>query len=228
MRIELMSTNGPAVWTAFVAFMAAYVAGFDSWLLPQPGTPAAEPVALRIFIAGVTCAVLTYLAIVFEPKDRVLYRWLGDALKRANLAAFISRMQAWMVAYVATAGLAGLLIARLISAPTGDQPDQLVLLVVAALGFLTRDVGIFLAFALLPGKRRGDLAAVVMLIVLYGIAPWLAASLGLPQPNPFFYPSETPEPWLAPAVAWGEAALALVFAIFAGRSTRPQAVPSPA
>jgi hypothetical protein len=65
----------------------------------------------------------------------------------------------------------------------------------------------------------------VTLAVLYGIAPWLATSLGLQQPNPFFYPMPMPEPWLAPAVAWGEAALALILATIAGRSSRPQAMP---
>jgi hypothetical protein len=225
MRVELMAANSPAVWAAFVAFMAVYVAGFDSWLIPQPGTPAAEPIALRIFIAGVTCAVLTYLAIIFEPKDRVLYRWLGDALKGARLGGFVSRMQAWMVAYLITAALGALLVVRLDTTPWPDHPAQLAQLIIAGLGFLTRDIGIFLAFALLPGKRRGDLAAIITLIVLYGIAPWLATNLGAPAPNPFFYPTPMPQPWLAPAVAWGQAVLALILAIFAARSTRPEAVP---
>jgi hypothetical protein len=229
MRTELMSANSPAVWTGFVAFMAAFVAGFDSWLLPDANLPQPEPVAMRLAVAAAVCAVLTYLAILFEPKDRVLYRWLGDTLKQGKLGAAIARLQAWIVSYGATLGLAVALIARVTSVPSApENPAQLVPLIVSGLGFLTRDVGIFLAFALFPGRRRGDLAAVVVLILLYGIAPWLAASLGLIESAAFFYPSPTTQPWLGPAIAWGEALLAIVLAVAAARSARPEPLPSAA
>jgi hypothetical protein len=223
MRVELMTDNGPSVWTAFVAFMAAYIAGFDSWLTPEVGAQIAEPVAVRILVAAIVCAVLAYLAIIFEPKDRVLYRWYGDELKRGHFGAIVKRLQAWMVAYAMTVVLALFLMARVAAAPwPTEHPEQVLPLITAALGFLTRDIGVFLAFALMPGKRRGDLAAVVTLIVLYGIAPWLAQSLGALESAPFFYPAPTASPWFAPAIAWGEAVLVLIAATIAAKSARPE------
>jgi hypothetical protein len=229
MRTELMWQNGPGVWTGFVVFMAIYVAGFDSWLTPQPGMPAPEPVATRLMIAAATCAILAYLAILWEPKDRVLYRWLGDALRSARFGALFSRLQAWMVAYMATIVLALALIVRVALNPWPmDHPEQVIPLIVACLGFITRDIGVFLAFAMMPGQRRGDLAAVVTLIVLYGIAPWLASNIGVASPNAFFYPAPTTEPWFGPAIAWGEAAFAILCAYLATRGTRPEPIAAPA
>jgi hypothetical protein len=228
MRTELMLHNGPSVWTGFVAFMAIYVAGFDSWLIPQPGTPTTEAIAMRLLVGAVTCALLTYLAVLFEPKDRVLYRWFGDALKGFRLGAIGSRLQAWMVAYIATVILAVAFILRMnmVGGPL-EHSEQLVPLVTAALGFLTRDIFVFLAFALMPGQRRGDLAAVVVLIVLYGVAPWLAQSLGAAaNAAAFFYPAPTTQPWFGPAIAWGEALIVLIGAVIAARSARPEAGPA--
>jgi len=225
MRTELMIQNGPVVWAGFVAFMAFYVAGFDSWLIQQPGAPGTEPVGMRLLVAAAVCALLTYLAILAEPKDRVLYRWLGDALRQMRLGALFSRLQAWMVAYLAAVALAVALMVRVSMVPWPmEHGEQVLPLIVACLGFLTRDIGVFFVYAMMPGQRRGDLAAVVTLIVLYGIAPWLAASLGAVGAQAFFYPAPTAEPWFGPAIAWGEALLVFAGAIAAARTARPAAL----
>ena len=75
----------------------------------------------------------------------------------------------------------------------------------AALGFLLRDVAIFILLQTLPGPRRGDFAAVVMLFALYVLAPAIANGLGLNQTLVAFYPQPSTPIWLSPAVAWAEA-----------------------
>ena len=229
MRTELMLSNGPVVWTGFVLYMCVYVAGFDSWLTEQPAGQTLEGVSARLLIAGLVAASLTYLAVLFEPKDRVLYRWLSDNLKRGRLDRVVARLPAWTVAYLVTVVLAIALILRMQSVPWPmEHPEQAVPMIVAALGFLSRDVAIFFAFALMPSHRRGDLAAVVVLIVLYGIVPWLASNAGVATPSPLFYPVPTAQPWLSPAIAWGEALFAVVCAFAASRSARPAALPATA
>lgn len=227
MRTELMLSNGPLVWTGFVAFMAVYVAGFDSWMTPEANQAAMEPVAMRLLVAALVCASLTYLAVLAEPKDRVHYRWLGDNLVRLRWGRVFSRLPAWSVSYIATAVLALALILRMQGTPWPmEHPEQAPPMVIAALGFLSRDIAIFFAFALMPSHRRGDLAAVVTLIVLYGIAPWLASNAGVTSPSPLFFPAPTAEPWLAPAIAWGEALFAVICAFVAARTAKPAAIPA--
>jgi hypothetical protein len=84
-------------------------------------------------------------------------------------------------------------------------------LTVAGLGFLTRDVAIFVFFA--ATRRRGDFAALVTLVALYALIPAILNGLGVAVALPFFYPTPSNPVWLGPAIVWGEAAVAVIAAI---------------
>jgi hypothetical protein len=59
----------------------------------------------------------------------------------------------------------------------------------------------------LPGRRRGDFAALVALFTLYVLLPSIADGLGLKQAMIVFYPQVSTPVWLSPLVAWTEALL---------------------
>ena len=83
-------------------------------------------------------------------------------------------------------------------------------IVLAALGLFTRDIGIFLLFAVMPGAKRGDYAAGITLGVLYGIAPSLFSPFG---GYALFYPISPDLGIIGPLVAWGEA-LGVWYAVY--------------
>jgi hypothetical protein len=201
MRVELKMRNGPLVWAAFLLFMGVYVAGFDAWLAPVTAVGAWDSVALRLALAGATYAYLAYVMVLLEPKDRVLYRWLGGELGKGRIGSFVLGLQGWMMSYLATLVLAVTLIILLCRADLlGDAA-----VVATAFAFLTRDIGIFVLFQTFPGRRRGDFAAVAVLFALYALIPAILRGLGLEEVLAFFLPMPTNPFWMGPLVVWAEA-----------------------
>jgi hypothetical protein len=200
MRVELQWRNTPLVWACFVLFMALYAGGFDGLLLT------ADVWTVRLLSIVLAMTLLTYGAVLFEPKDPVLYRWLAEKFRQKDKALF-ARLPGWVVAFPATA-IAGLALcahlATLPALPFGLPPGTIVL-VLAGLGFLARDLGVFLYFPLASGGRRGDLSAVVILILLYGVAPQIVDGFNLHAAKVLFWPMSIAPSLIAPLVAWTEA-----------------------
>lgn len=225
MRLELSVQNTPAVWTAFVAFMAFYFAGHEGpEELPFLGLEIPSAV-LPLSLACLTTAGLTYIAAFAEPKDLVLYRWLVKTFGAGQLHALWSRLQAWMVAYAATLLLGALLFFVLAANPPAILGYELfhASAVLSALGLLTRDLAIILYFPLLPGGKRSEFAAVITLVILYAIAPQLLGATGA---RVLFYPFGSDLGVVGPLIAWGEAAIMwLVLYRVAGKEILPAKSP---
>jgi hypothetical protein len=201
MRVELKMRNGPLVWAAFLVFMGVYAAGFDAWLPRTVANSGWGAVALRLALAGGTYGCLSYVMVLLEPKDRVLYRWLGGELGKGRIGSFVLGLQGWMMSYLATLVLAAALFILLCRADLlGDAA-----LVATAFAFLTRDVGLFVLFQTFPGRRRGDFAAVAVLFALYALIPAILRGLGLEEAVSFFLPLPTSPIWIGPAVVWAQA-----------------------
>jgi hypothetical protein len=210
MRLELKMQNGTLVWLAFLAFIGIYVGGFDAWLTSDKTVAGWDATALRLALVATTYAVLTYLMVVLEPKDRVHFRWLGSQIGSGRLGAFWNGLQAWMMAYVAALISTAVLLLWLhrISTDSVEQPA----VIAATAGFLTRDVAIFVFMRALPGRRRGDLAALGILFALYILAPAIVNGLGLKNLLMLFYPQITAPLWMGPLVAWAEGIVVASFA----------------
>ena len=211
MRLELQMRNSPLVWLGFLIFIGIYVAGFDAWLAQDPVMAHWDAIALRLALATTAYGFLTYAMVFLEPKDRVHYRWLASELSSGRVAKFANGLHAWMTSYVATLIFAGLLIWWQMRA----ADLQSVALIVAGLGFLTRDVSIFVLVHALPGRRRGDFSVLLALFALYVLAPAIVNGLDLKGALVFFYPQPGNAAWLGAAIAWTEAVLLMLLA--AGR-----------
>jgi hypothetical protein len=209
MRLELKMRNGPVVWLGFLGFMGFYVAGFDAWL--SPNLSGWDVVALRFLLAATTFATLTYIMVLLEPKDRVHYRWLEGQVRAGRLMQAFEGLQAWMMSYGATL-VTGLMLAALLVrdhdvAATGQA------LVLAGLGFLTRDVAIFVFMQTLPGKRRGDFGALAILFALYVLAPSILAGLHADNLLFLFFPQFAAPTWIGAVAAWIEGGAVAVASI---------------
>ncbi len=171
MRAELRFANGPYVWLAYLVYSAIYSAGFESWIGPRLDIPDLSfPAATKLVLAGLTLLASTYTMVFLEPKDPVRLRWLGEQIRNHHLYKAFWALDCWMLSYGATL-LAGLVLA-IVWTPAGS------LMVLAMLGFLTRDVAIFV---LMRGQAggKGDFAALAFLGALYLLLPTVLAGLNL-------------------------------------------------
>jgi hypothetical protein len=211
MRLELKMQNGTLVWLAFLIFIGVYVAGFDAWLATDKSVAGWDAPSLRLALAVTVFAVLTYVMVVLEPKDRVHYRWLGSQLAAGRIGTAWSGLQAWMMAYAATLLCGAALLALLHQHRPDDASAPA--LIAAGLGFLTRDVWIFVLMRALPGRRRSDLAALAVLLALYVFAPAILNGLGFKPLLMIFYPQPTDPPLLGAVVAWAEGLATVALAL---------------
>jgi hypothetical protein len=200
MRVELQFRCWPWVWIGFVLFVMAYVEGFLYRLLQGVGAPADWLVAP--FVCGI---VLVYVAVFAEPKDPVRYRWFFVAMRRRDWSRAAALLPQWLPTYVLAAaiGLAAILLGGVglpitaVGGLLGRVPLSSALLV-SGLLFVLRDVAFILLLNLGPRRRRGDVAAVIYLWLLYGPVTAIIRILGLGVLQPFIAP--TPGSGLALAV----------------------------
>jgi hypothetical protein len=223
MRLELMVPNAPTVWTAFLLFLGVYVAGFDSWMKENSGAAALDPVAIRLVLACSTYVVVAYAMVLLEPKDRVHYRWLLGQLLSGRLGAWLSGLQAWMVSYAAAVLVAAAFLAWVgRSQPFGEEQAT----VAAVLGFMTRDMAIFVLVHTFAGRARGDFAAVIVLVALYALVPAILNGLHFENALVLFYPTPRNPIWVGPLLAWAEGIVVAALAmgrLFAGSGSRAAA-----
>lgn len=186
MRAELRFANGPFVWLAYLAYLAFYTAGFESWAghymasLSQASGPL-QPATVRLGLAWLAILSSAYSMVFLEPKDPVRFRWLTDQARAGAFGKAFLALDAWMLSYGVALGmgivLAGLLLLN--GAVVGTVSlSSLAPAVLAMLGFLTRDVAIFVLMRALAGNK-GDFAALATLGVLYLVLPAIAQRTGL-------------------------------------------------
>lgn len=216
MRLELKMRNGPFVWLAFLLFMGVYVAGFDDWL--SPDLKLWDAVALRLLLAASAYAVLTYTMVLLEPKDRVHYRWMAGQIGQGYVGNALSGLQAWMMSYGAGFALTAALALWLMRDPQAAAAGQP--LVLATLGFVTRDVALFVLMQTLPGKRQGDFAALAILFALYVLIPAILTGLHANGLLFLFFPQVQAPNWTGAATAWIEGVVVAGLAI--GRLALPE------
>ncbi len=183
MRGELRFANGPFVWLAYLLYIAVYQAGFES-LLVNFNLMVAPPlgnITPRLFLAGLAILLSTYSMVFLEPKDPVRLRWLTEQVRGRHYAKAFLALDAWMLSYAA-AMIVGLVLVGLLALDRGSlgnvQMSDLALPALTMLGFLTRDVAIFVLMRGLAGAK-GDFAALALLALLYLVLPAGLHRLGI-------------------------------------------------
>ena len=202
MRAELRFANGPYVWLAYLLYGAIYSAGFEAWITGRMPFET-QGVAAKLALAGLTLLASTYSMVFLEPKDPVRLRWLGEQLRAGRIYRAFQALDCWMLSYAATLATGLVLVALWVPA----RPD-LALMVLAMLGFLTRDVAVFV---LMRGRAggKGDFAALAILGALYLLLPTVLGGMNLRALDFLFLPAG-----LASVIAgWMEGGLCAYLAI---------------
>ncbi len=181
MRAELQVRGTPLVWLVFLASSMVWAAGFVPSGLGS-GDPESTFTPTRLFVAFAIAHAAVYLTAFSERKDTALFRRLVWFRREGQRERLLDEIPLWLVS-IPLAGVAALAI--LVQPETSASATQKQL--VAGLALLgTRDLALLLALSF--GSRRGDVAGVVYLGVLYLIAPALARALEQPALTGFFWP----------------------------------------
>lgn len=203
MRAELRFANGPFVWLAWLAYSALYQAGFES-LITRHVAIAAPPVVTRLALAAAVLMASAYGMAFLDRKDPVRLRWLGEQVREGRAVRAFMALDCWMLSYGAALVVGAILTAALAVLPgvVGDVSlSAFAPAALAMLGFVTRDMAVFVLMArIMPG--RGDFAAVAILVALYGLAPSLLHAIA-PALHALFMP--VPGSWLTVLAAWAQA-----------------------
>jgi len=107
--------------------------------------------------------------VFLEPKDPVRLRWLGEQIGAGRLYTAFLALDCWMLSYGAS-----LLLGLVVALSWAGEPTQ-AMAVLAMLGFLTRDIAIFLTARFVAGPK-GDFAALAILAALYLLMPTILRS----------------------------------------------------
>lgn len=166
MRAELRFSNGPFVWLAWLAYLFVYQAGFSS-LLPQRffDVTGLSPLLAHLLLGGLALMASAYGMAFLERKDPVRLRWLGAQLRAGRPMRTFLALDAWMLSYGATLAVGTVLIVAL-----ALEHSPLAPAVLAMLGFMTRDIVIFVLLGRIAGGK-GDFAALAVLAALYLLLP---------------------------------------------------------
>ncbi len=221
MRLELQFKPQPLVWLGFVLFVSAYVGGVsfglpeDARRMLQDQELAALALAGRLGAGLVFVVAVTYCAAFLAPSGAVHLRRLAWELRAGRYYAAFQAAPPWMVAAtvavvqtailcVVTLSVPGSLAERVgpVSRFAESGAADVVVILIAWMLFLARDLGLILFVILSPRGGRGHLAAAMYLGILYVALPALLGGVGLQAALPVFVPFAVDSPaWLLPVLA---------------------------
>jgi hypothetical protein len=161
----------PWGWPALAVVLSVYFVGF---------APTHHLQMLGVVGLG-TCIVLTYFALLTEPQPRPLWQRIIARLAGRQWLQALQQLPRWPT----TLGLAFLFAcwvmlswdqqsAARLELPLTWQPMVVIL-------FAVRDCALALFFAFAVKGRRPVLAFLVLMLVLYGLLPWLLGALAGPM-----------------------------------------------
>lgn len=162
----------PWGWPAMALAATAYISGF-AW---AQRVPVVGAVGLSV------CAVLTYFALLTEPQSRPHWQRVVNRASAAQWKAFWLHLPRWPTTLVLAfpfAVMTVLALGPLTTVPWTLSNAALLQPIAFAL-LLGRDCALALFFAFSPQTRRPVMAFAVLMLVLYGVLPWMMQSVGGP------------------------------------------------
>jgi len=201
MRREFLYAAKPWVWAAFLAFLAVYFGGLTAkspmeWFLS----------AYFFWWAA------TLLALFVEQKDPVVLRGLFDAWRGRDFNKAILLMPSWLTSLLFV--LFAVFVLLLMSGEVWEwKPGKSLgvgVLIFTLVMFLIRDVAIFLLLGFSGQSKRPEVTAVVYLLVLYLVIPWLLNTLVVEILTVFFLPRPDLSLFLAMGGSFAGAAMVLI------------------
>ena len=164
----------PWAWPLFALILAVYCGGFSNgkWFC---------------LIGFAIAMAFSYAALLTEPNTLLVWNKLRLRLQAGDWRNLLADLPLWPATFLLVYIFA---LAAMLTSPVDTQWSQAQgpanLLVLAVL--LLRDVGIVLFFSFTPNARRPVVVAVLYILVLNFLLPFLFANLGLHAVSYFFCP----------------------------------------
>ena len=193
----------PWAWPAFACLLTFYFAGF------VPGEGRMQPLWLTGLFVAVT---MSYVVLITEPNTLLRWRKLRLLQSREDWRGWLENLPLWP-----TTLLLSFLFALLLMLTSGDelsrhnrmdflQPQHAFAIAL----MLLRDACILLFFAFAPNSKRAVGAAMLYLLVLNMLLPFLAGVADLQEVRYFFLPFEAGhDPWSSVLIMTIHAAIAI-------------------
>ena len=162
MRSEMQYRNGPITWLLFLLWITAYFSGLIDG---DTATRTERSAQLGVVFFGI--AGIGYILLLIEQMNLVELRKLIYQRTEKAGGFYLDLIPLWLLtlAFIVMLTLASVILL------SGDQSlEQARLAVPIALCFILRDAAVILMFRLSPNNRRGALASLIYLGVVYYIA----------------------------------------------------------
>lgn len=207
MSNALQVRTTPWAWPAFAVLLAAYLAGLD-----------AQRTLLFSGVGLMVAGAMTYIALFSEANDVAVWRRVVERLRAGRWREAFEHLPLWpttlalvlcfaLAASFAFAGGAHALSGTVRLWPL-DRPAFVYLPLVIALMVL-RDAGAYLFFAFADKPRRVEGSALLYLVLMNTLLPFLAQAAGLTTLHALLLPFNPAHGFFNVLIMGGHAALAL-------------------
>lgn len=166
MRADFRYRNWPLAFLAFLVFIIVFTGGVAAGSFPRLGWVFEGAVTYHLVVLA------TWVAAMLEPKSIVLLRRLIERFRRGDVAGFLADLPC------AVAGLPLVVLVGIIGAVQGPPGWGVGLQFLSVFLFLLRDMALVYYVVLGANGRRGHAAALIYLLVLYGLVPAILQASG--------------------------------------------------
>lgn len=187
LKNELQVQSYPWVWPLFIVSFALYCIGF---IIGLEATEINKQ-GFYFLIAFITATSLTFLSAFFTPKNVVTIQRTKECLRNGQLKCFMTLLPPWVmgaflvllfgniVIYSFSSSYEISVITSLLQKEPLLLPSSNLMIgfVLSFIAFLFRDIGILYFVTLNLHNKRGHLATLVYLLVLYTLVPMLSSFL---------------------------------------------------
>lgn len=197
MRHELQYVNTIWVWLGFLSFQVLYFLGFTvapdiahfKYVEVFDRTLDLPIHSLRIGIAFLVCLLFTYVMAAIERVEVLEIKKALSCKVTGKFKLIFNVLPRWVPSLLITAVLA--LAMLILIAVEGYFSIGIAAMVLALLGFVLRDIGLFMLFDMVAGKKRHVTTALVYMVLLYLVIPgclaflhfWILLPLFVPHPE---------------------------------------------
>ncbi len=174
----------PWAWPAFAVLLALYFSGFAAFSDDH------IPLAYTVSAIGLlVSAAMTYVALFTEPASLTIWNRLRVRQHAGDWRGWLQSLPLWPTTLLLTLGFAALatLSQPALPGPLHDMPFLQAPLALALM--LLRDACIVLFFAFAPGAKRALTTAMIYLVVINALLPFLFDVSGLGFLSYFFMPA---------------------------------------
>jgi hypothetical protein len=210
MSNALQVRTTPWAWPLFACLLAAYIAG------------SGDRATLHNFfrIGAFVSAAMTYAALFSEPNGIPVWQRVLLRMQKRDWRGMLEHLPIWATTLLLTfafAAVSAIQQAGMSQFPYSSDIQPLDALLPAIAFTVLRDSCVLLFFAFSGNTRRVETTALLYLVIINGLLPFLAGVMNLDALKYFLLPIDPPHPVWSTAIMALHAAIALALVVWRWR-----------